>query len=191
MTFLSRPADDSLSIPIQYDQLADALGVTSGERAPWRQHEKPFAIRSSKGMLLDPADPDSISSGSFFMNPVVSEKISLSLPGDAPRWFVSEEPGDVVVPLTPRPTRTDSCGAGSVKVSAAWLIEYSGIPKGFALPGSRAAISSKHSLAITNRGGASASEIAGSPAMSSPPWATRQEFIWFPNRLLWAWSSRR
>ena len=95
------------------------------------------------------------------MNPVVSEKISLSLPSEAPRWFVGEEPGDVVVPLdSPPPQGPTLAEPGSVKLSAAWLIEYSGSPKGFALPGSRAAISSKHSLAITNRGGASASEIA-------------------------------
>jgi len=162
VTFSLEPAEDTFSIPILYDQLADALGVTSGERAPLvRTRETVRAIRSSKGMLLDSADPDSVSSGSFFMNPVVSEKISLSLPGEAPRWFVGEEPGDVVVPLdSPPPQVPTLAEPGSVKVSAAWLMEYSGIPKGFALPGSRAAISSKHSLAITNRGGASASEIA-------------------------------
>jgi len=91
----------------------------------------------------------------------VSEKISMSLPSDAPRWFVGDQPGDVVVPLDAKPSREPHFAEpGMVKVSAAWLIEYSGVHKGFALPGSKAAISGKHSLAITNRGGASAAEIA-------------------------------
>ena len=162
VTFSLEPAEDSLSIPILYDQLADAMGVASGERAPLlRTSETVRAIRSSKGMLLDDSDPDSVSSGSFFVNPIVSEKISMSLPSDAPRWFVGEQPGDVVVPLDAKPRREPSFAEpGLVKVSAAWLIEYSGIHKGFALPGSKAAISGKHSLAITNRGGATAAEIA-------------------------------
>jgi UDP-N-acetylmuramate dehydrogenase len=162
VTFSLEPADDGTSIPVLYDQLAGALGVASGERAPLaKTRDTVRAIRSSKGMLLDKNDPDSVSSGSFFVNPIVSEKISMSLPSEAPRWFVGEQPGDVVVPLDSTPSREPRFAEpGMVKVSAAWLIEHSGIPKGFALPGSRAAISGKHSLAITNRGGASASEIA-------------------------------
>ena len=162
VTFSLEPADDGTSIPIIYDQLAGALGVASGERASLaKTRDTVRAIRSSKGMLLNDDDPNSVSSGSFFVNPVVSEKISMSLPSDAPRWFVGEQPGDVVVPLDSTQSRKPSFAEPSmVKVSAAWLIEYSGIHKGFALPGSRAAISGKHSLAITNRGGASAEEIA-------------------------------
>jgi UDP-N-acetylmuramate dehydrogenase len=162
VTFSLEPADDGTSIPILYDQLANALGVVSGEGAPLGiTRETVRAIRSSKGMLLDENDPDSVSSGSFFVNPIVSEKISMSLPSEAPRWFVGEQPLDVVVPLDSKPTSDPAFGEpGMVKVSAAWLIEHSGIPKGFALPGSKAAISGKHSLAITNRGGASATEIA-------------------------------
>ena len=162
VTFSLEPAEDSQSIPILYDQLAGGLGVAPGERAPLAKTRGMVrAIRSSKGMLLSDDDPDSVSSGSFFVNPVLSEKISMSLPSDAPRWFVGEQPGDVVVPLDSTQSRKPSFAEPSmVKVSAAWLIEYSGIHKGFALPGSRAAISGKHSLAITNRGGASAAEIA-------------------------------
>ena len=162
VTFSLEPADNGQSIPILYDQLAGALGVAPGERAPVKKtRETVRAIRSSKGMLLDEDDPDSVSSGSFFVNPVVSERISMSLPSEAPRWFVGEQPGDVVVPLDSKPTSNPPFAApGMVKVSAAWLIEHSGIHKGFTLPGSKAAISGKHSLAITNRGGASASEIA-------------------------------
>jgi UDP-N-acetylmuramate dehydrogenase len=162
VTFSLEPAEDAQSIPILYDQLANALGVAAGERAPLgTTRETVRAIRASKGMLLDENDPDSVSSGSFFVNPIVSEKISMSLPSEAPRWFVGEQPLDVVVPLDSKPTGVTGFGEpGMVKVSAAWLIEHSGIPKGFALPGSKAAVSGKHSLAITNRGGASAAEIA-------------------------------
>lgn len=161
VTFSLEPAEDGWSIPIRYDQLADALGVEAGERAPINQVRPVVrSTRASKGMLLNENDPDSVSCGSFFVNPIVSEKISLSLPGEAPRWFVGEQPRDLVVPLDSTPTSGPTFAEpGMVKVSAAWLIEYSGIHKGFALPGSKAAISGKHSLAITNRGGASAADI--------------------------------
>lgn len=96
-----------------------------------------LAQRRSKGMVLDKADHDTWSCGSFFMNPIVSESFARTLPLDAPQWETGEQ----------------------VKLSAAWLIEQAGIPKGFSLPGSNAAISSKHALAITNRGGATATEV--------------------------------
>ena len=162
VTFSLEPAEDALSIPILYDQLADALGVSVGERAPLgATRSSVLALRSSKGMLLDDNDPDSVSSGSFFMNPVVSEKISMALPSEAPRWFVGDTQPDTVVPLgSPQLQAPALAEPGIVKLSAAWLIEYAGISKGFCLPGSKAAVSGKHSLAITNRGGASASEVA-------------------------------
>ena len=94
--------------------------------------------RAKKGMVLNESDHDTWSCGSFFMNPVVSDGFSRDIPGDAPRW---EQPD------------------GGIKLSAAWLIENSGLAKGFSLPGSKAALSSKHALAITNRGGASAEEV--------------------------------
>ncbi|MCY7412722.1 MAG: UDP-N-acetylenolpyruvoylglucosamine reductase, partial [Salinibacterium sp.] len=93
-----------------------------------------------KGMVLNPADPDSVSCGSFFTNPIVSERFAQGLPAEALRWLQDDD--------------------ASVKLSAAWLIERAGVGRGFALPGSRAAISSKHTLAIINRGGATASEVA-------------------------------
>jgi UDP-N-acetylmuramate dehydrogenase len=123
-----------------YDQLAGALGVAVGDAVPLAAvRERVLALRAAKGMLLDPADPDSVSCGSFFTNPIVTENFARGLPTDAPRWL---EDDDI-----------------HVKLSAAWLIERSGIRRGFALPGSRAGISSKHTLAIVNRGGASAEEI--------------------------------
>lgn len=96
-----------------------------------------LAQRRAKGMVLDSSDKDTWSCGSFFTNPFVSDSFARNLPLDAPRWEAVDE----------------------VKLSAAWLIEHAGLSKGFSLPGSKAAISSKHALAITNRGGATAEEI--------------------------------
>lgn len=126
---------------VGYEQLASALGVEIGTRVPIADiRSQVLALRASKGMVLDPADPDTASCGSFFTNPIVSERFAHGLPPEMPRWLQDDDT--------------------SVKLSAAWLIEQSGIGRGFALPGSRAAISSKHTLAITNRGGATAEQVA-------------------------------
>ncbi len=121
---------DPLSAPISYAELAKALEVPVGQRVPLRAaREAVLTIRRRKGMVLDPADPDTRSVGSFFTNPVLSldtyQKIK-----EAPAWP----------------------GAGeTMKVSAAWLIENSGFHRGYRRGG--AAISSKHTLALTNPGG--------------------------------------
>lgn len=142
---LRQVAHDGLGEPVAYAQLAKALGVELGTPVPLADaRDAVVGLRASKGMVLDASDPDTRSSGSFFTNPVISREAARELPMDAPRY--------------PAPDAED--GAKRVKLSAAWLIERSGVPKGFALPHSRAAISSKHTLAITNRGGASAEEIA-------------------------------
>ncbi len=148
------------SAPIAYAQLASALGVELGERvAAVDARRAVLALRASKGMVLDAADPDSVSAGSFFTNPIVSESFARTLPADAPRFPVVDDEADRVVdPGAEVPALASD--DYRVKLSAAWLIERSGISRGFALPGSRAAISSKHTLAITNRGGATATEIA-------------------------------
>lgn len=167
--------------PVAYAQLAQALGVQLGDRVPVaRVREAVLALRSGKGMVLDPDDPDSVSAGSFFTNPIVSEHVARTLPGDAPRWYLEPDEPDEVTPLAELEARSplDAFLAHQaeveqaeqradaapdeplVKLSAAWLIEHSGIRRGFALPGSRAGISTKHTLALTNRGGASAEEIA-------------------------------
>ncbi|MFF2493786.1 UDP-N-acetylmuramate dehydrogenase [Agromyces sp. NPDC058064] len=169
--------------PIAYAQLAGALNVQLGDRVPIaRVRETVLALRASKGMVLDDADPDSVSAGSFFTNPIVTERTARSMPADAPRWYVEPDEPDEVTPLSTIASGTpldaflalqaeleasgietppDAPAPGPlVKLSAAWLIENSGISRGFALPGSRAAISSKHTLALTNRGGASADELA-------------------------------
>ena len=124
--------------PITYQELADKLGITVGDKAGIVETRKAvLELRASKGMLLNPKDQDSWSAGSFFTNPIISKEIADTLPADAPRW----------------PT-TD----GRVKTSAAWLIEKSGIHKGDTHGGAR--VSTKHVLALTNSGNATATEIA-------------------------------
>lgn len=155
-----------LSAPVAYAQLADALGVGLGSRVSIAELRRTvLGLRSSKGMVLDPADPDSVSAGSFFTNPIVSESFARSLPSSAPRWPVTPPEPDAVISIPPGgvhpldiPPLAD--GPYDVKLSAAWLIENAGIRRGFGLPGSGAAISSKHTLAIVNRGGATAQDVA-------------------------------
>lgn len=151
-------------VAVAHGQLATALGLAPGEKATLRAiRDSVIAIRASKGMVLDPQDPDTRSAGSFFQNPVVSEAFAATLPAAAPRWPMG--PGQaraVVLPLagydgTLPPLRVDH---PDVKVSAAWLIEHAGLKRGYCLPGSRAGLSTKHTLALTNRGGATAEEIA-------------------------------
>lgn len=150
---------EALSRPIIFEQLASALGVAMGASQPLGAvRDRVMALRRSKGMVLDANDADTFSVGSFFVNPIVSERFSRTLPADAPRYAVGEEepprylaPGEEVPPLSTQPR--------AIKLSAAWLIEQSGVRKGFALPGSGAGISTKHSLAITNRGTASADDV--------------------------------
>ncbi|MEY4019555.1 MAG: hypothetical protein RLZZ590_855 [Actinomycetota bacterium] len=133
---------DGLSRPLYSTQIAADLGVQMGDQVPLEDVRKStLKLRASKGMVLSESDPDSVSCGSFFTNPIVSDKVARTLPSDAPRWEDEDDEG-----LT-------------VKLSAAWLIETAGIGKGFSLPGSGAAISSKHTLAIVNKGGATAQDV--------------------------------
>jgi UDP-N-acetylmuramate dehydrogenase len=126
------------SAPIRYAELARALGVPEGGRAPLaRVREMVIALRRGKGMVLDANDADTRSAGSFFVNPTMDDRAYEALVARA---------GEQV----PR---------FGVKVPAAWLIERAGFSKGTAR--GRAAISTKHALAITNRGGATAKEIVG------------------------------
>jgi UDP-N-acetylmuramate dehydrogenase len=138
---------DPMSAPVRYPELARWLGVDVGEQAPLANvREGVLALRRGKGMVLDPADPDTASAGSFFTNPVLDagqfagleRLVAVSRPGVAVPHFAAD--------------------AGRVKVPAAWLIEQAGFGRGF--PGTGAArISDKHTLALTNRGGASTSEL--------------------------------
>jgi UDP-N-acetylmuramate dehydrogenase len=127
-----------ISTPITYAELAQKLGIEVGQKAPVVDvREAVLELRGAKGMLLDADDHDSWSAGSFFTNPIITAEVASSLPAGAPQW-----------PL----------GDGRVKTSAAWLIENSGIAKGRTLGGAR--VSSKHVLALTNSGSATAEEIA-------------------------------
>lgn len=156
--------ESDLSEPIAYPQLASALQVDLGARVPTAQvRAAVLALRASKGMVLSPGDRDSVSCGSFFTNPIVGARFARELPTDAPRWPVGEEDADRVLPLESfdgAALRSHEVHEQRLKLSAAWLIEHSGIRRGFTLPGSNAAISSKHTLAIINTGGATAEQVA-------------------------------
>lgn len=150
--------------PVAGDQLRTALGLEPGATASlaWvRDHV--LATRRRKGMVLDPDDPDTYSAGSFFQNAIVSASFARTLPPECPRWPVTPDLDPVlVIPLAAYDgyVPASSTEESDVKVSAAWLIEHSGLRKGFKLPRSRAALSSKHALALTNRGNGSAEELA-------------------------------
>ena len=145
VTFALEPRPESA--PLRYAELTRALTIEHGERAPLGEVRRAVvALRRAKGMVLDPNDPDSVSAGSFFVNPLLDaaelEALEERLatrgldPASLPRF-----PGD--------DRRT--------KVSAAWLIERAGFAKGWGQ--GRVGISRKHALALVNRGGATASEL--------------------------------
>lgn len=150
--------------PIPGEQLRGALGLGAEDAVTLQWvRERVLDIRRSKGMVLDDSDPDTYSAGSFFQNAIVSASFARTLPAECPRWPVGPDVDAVtVIPLeeydgvVAPPSET----APDVKVSAAWLIEHSGLRKGFRLPRSRAGLSTKHTLALTNRGGSSAAELA-------------------------------
>lgn len=160
-------APEVLSEPIAYAQLANALGVELGERVPIRDlRDSVRKLRASKGMVLDADDRDTWSCGSFFTNPIVTEHFARDLPENAPTFAVpAPEPEDAITTFAELeagfPVRVPQAPPERmVKLSAAWLIDQAGVRRGFALPGSGAAISSKHTLAITNQGGATAEDVA-------------------------------
>ena len=127
----------SLSAPVRYAELARTLGVEVGARVPAAEvREAVLALRRSKGMVLDDADPDTWSAGSFFTNPLLPADAAAALPEAAPRY--------------PQPD-------GRVKTSAAWLIEHAGFGRGWGDGPAR--VSTKHSLALTNRGSARAADV--------------------------------
>ena len=153
--------DGGLGMPVRYGQLADALGVDAGARAPLvGVRAAVLALRAAKGMILDPDDPCSVSVGSFFTNPIVSESFARGFPADAPRFPLEPTAPALAMPLGAAPALPPASKDRHVKLSAAWLIERSGIQRGFALPGGRAAVSKKHTLALINAGGATADELA-------------------------------
>jgi UDP-N-acetylmuramate dehydrogenase len=119
-----------LSAPVAYAELARTLGVAVGERAPVADvREAVLALRRGKAMVLDPDDHDTWSAGSFFTNPLLTPEQAAALPDGAPRF---DQPD------------------GTVKTSAAWLIDRAGFAKGHG--SSAVSLSTKHTLALTNRG---------------------------------------
>ncbi len=158
VTFALTPSETST--PIKFEPLADALGVPLGATVALAEIRRAvLELRASKGMVISD-DPDSVSVGSFFTNPIVSEELSRSLPADAPRFPLRAERTPIVVPLGVEPEFVDfDTEPTVVKLSAAWLIERAGIAKGFSLAGSDAALSSKHTLAIINRGNATTNQV--------------------------------
>ena len=140
---------DHLSAPVRYGELARALGVPEGGRVPLAAvRSAVLGLRRGKGMVLDPGDPDTRSVGSFFLNPVL----------DGGQFAAIERAARAVT----GPRASVPCypaGDGQVKVSAAWLIEQAGFGKGYPAAGAvtgpaGARISSKHTLALVNPGGA-------------------------------------
>ncbi|MBB1245353.1 UDP-N-acetylmuramate dehydrogenase [Streptomyces durbertensis] len=139
---------DGLSAPLAYAETARALGVEVGDRVPLaRARETVLKLRAGKGMVLDPEDHDTWSAGSFFTNPVLGEAEYRAFLARVEERFGAAAP---VPPSWP-------AGQGRVKTSAAWLIDRAGFTKGYG--DGRARISTKHTLALTNRGGATTEEL--------------------------------
>ena len=127
-----------LGAPVAYAELARTLGVDQGARAPLADvRDAVLALRSAKAMVLDPEDHDTWSAGSFFTNPVLAPDL---VPPGAPAW--------------PQP---DGPQGPLVKTSAAWLIEHAGFAKGYGT--GPATLSGRHTLALTNRGGAATRDL--------------------------------
>jgi UDP-N-acetylmuramate dehydrogenase len=130
-----RLRESDVSGPLRYGEVSRALG----ERASLADvRATVLGLRRGKGMVIDPGDPDSVSAGSFFTNPILPKDQFAALPGSPPAFPEAD---------------------GRVKTSAAWLIERAGFSRGYG--NGRAGISTKHTLALVNRGGATTAELIG------------------------------
>ncbi len=140
---------DGLSAPIRYPELARTLDVELGTRVPAALvRDAVLGLRRGKGMVLDPADHDTWSVVSFFTNPVLDPAHA----GGVLERIRARVGPEVPVPQYPG-------GSGRTKLSAAWLIERAGFTRGHPGPGGRVALSGKHTLALTNRGGARTADL--------------------------------
>ncbi|MET8785760.1 UDP-N-acetylmuramate dehydrogenase [Streptomyces sp. NPDC004589] len=136
-----------LSGPVKYAETARALGVEPGDRVPLAAaRETVLKLRAGKGMVLDPEDHDTWSAGSFFTNPILADEEFAAF-----RARVSERLGEGAEPPA------YAAGEGHTKTSAAWLIDRAGFTKGYGTGPAR--ISTKHTLALTNRGGATTEDL--------------------------------
>ncbi|MFN8141112.1 MAG: UDP-N-acetylmuramate dehydrogenase [Solirubrobacterales bacterium] len=143
--FILSPSE--MSAPVEYAQLAGALEVEVGERVPLPvARETVLELRRSKSMVVDPADPDSVSAGSFFTNPLLDLAGMADLTARAEELFGADD----LPPGYPAPE-------GLAKTSAAWLIERSGFTRGFG--DGPIGLSRNHTLAIVNRGGGTTAEL--------------------------------
>ncbi|GAA3969941.1 UDP-N-acetylmuramate dehydrogenase [Gordonia caeni] len=139
---------DGRSAPIRYRELARELGVAEGESTDAAAaRERVLALRRGKGMVLDAGDHDTWSAGSFFTNPIVGET---DLPGVLDR-IAARVGAETTVPQFP--------ADGGVKLSAGWLIERAGFTRGYPGEEAPARLSTKHTLALTNRGAATTAEL--------------------------------
>lgn len=163
----------TLSAPIRYRELATKLGVEVGDRAPsFEVREAVLDLRRSKGMVLNLEDHDTWSAGSFFTNPIISLDQAAGLPAEAPRFPL--EAGSATGPAVPM-----------VKTSAAWLISQAGFERGYRVhPQAPAALSTKHVLALTNRGGASARDVLELARKVQDGVASRFEIVLEPEPVL-------
>lgn len=128
-----------LGMPVGYAELARTLGVEVGARPPAAAvRDAVLGLRQGKGMVLDADDHDTWSAGSFFTNPLLSPESAVGLPPGAPRYRQAD---------------------GTIKTSAAWLIEHAGFAKGYGTGAAR--VSTKHTLALTNRGEATTVDLLG------------------------------
>ncbi|MFT3899003.1 MAG: UDP-N-acetylmuramate dehydrogenase [Gordonia sp. (in: high G+C Gram-positive bacteria)] len=144
-----RPGGESA--PLAYRELARALDRTEGQTADAAQvRETVLGLRRSKGMVLDPADPDTYSAGSFFTNPIVSAAESAA---------VLSQIAVVVGPETSIPQFPAGTDGSDMKLSAGWLIERAGFAKGYPGDDAPVRLSTKHTLALTNRGSASTADL--------------------------------
>jgi UDP-N-acetylmuramate dehydrogenase len=141
VTFAFDVAADGASAPIRYAELARALGVVEGGSAPLeRVRDTVRELRRGKGMVLDASDPEAVSAGSFFVNPVV----------DAARVAAVEERAGRKPPVFP-------AEGGRFKLAAAWLVEQAGFPKGWG--DGPVGVSRKHALALVHRGGGTTRDL--------------------------------
>jgi UDP-N-acetylmuramate dehydrogenase len=139
-----------LSAPVRYGELAARLGVEPGAGVPLAEARATvLELRRGKGMVLDPADPDTRSAGSFFTNPLLTAAQFARL---QERAAAACGPGTTVPHFPADVPPGDPAGTGAVKVPAAWLIERAGFGKGYPGDGPGPRISTKHTLALTNPG---------------------------------------
>jgi UDP-N-acetylmuramate dehydrogenase len=148
-------ARSTRSAPVRYAELAKGLGVREGERAPLDEVRKTIlSLRRTKGMVLDPADPESVSAGSFFVNPTLSPPELEVLEARVAAAGILRA-GEIM----PRFAAPPEAGEPRWKVSAGWLVERAGFARGYRPANANVAVSRKHALALVHRGKGTTAEL--------------------------------